>query len=273
MKLIGLRLLLIEAKERYNNTMSKKINTSWGSEADWYSELLNQEGTYQKEVILPNLFRLAAVKKGQRVLELGCGTGFFCRAFAEAGAQVVGVDIGRELISKAESIANPSVSYRVASADSVPFIASASIDCIIIVLSLQNIENAGQVIKESLRVLKPSGRVLIVLNHPAFRIPGSSSWGWDEKNIVQYRRLDRDLSEMKAPIQMHPGADPKKITWSFHRPLQFYFKLFSKNGFSVVRLEEWSSHTKTPHGPRADAENRARAEFPLFMCLELRKTP
>ena len=83
--------------------------------------------------------------------------------------------------------------------------------------------------------------------------------------------MDRYLSESKVGIQMHPGQNPKDVTWSFHRPLQYYFKALGKCGLAVTRLEEWVSHTRTPSGPRAEAENRARAEFPMFLCLEVVK--
>lgn len=252
--------------------MAKKpLVTSWGGEADWYKTLLEQKGTYQKEVILPNLLRLLSVKRGDRILDLGCGTGFFSRAFAAEGAKVVGVDVGPELIQKAKAVTKPPVIYHVGSADKLSFLNSKSFESIVIVLALQNMERAQEVIGECSRVLVPGGRMFIVLNHPAFRIPQASGWGWDEEKKVQYRRLDNYLSESKVKIEMHPGSDPSAITWSFHRPLQYYFKLFAKNNLHVLRLEEWTSHTKTPHGPRAKAENRARVEFPLFMCLELQK--
>lgn len=251
--------------------MSKQLNTSWGGVADWYGELLAKEGTYQKEVILPNLLRLMQIKKGEMILDIGCGTGFFSRAFAEAGAEVVGVDVGKELIAKAREQKNAHTTYYVASADDMPVIKNNSAAKAVIVLALQNIENANGAISEAARCLTSNGRLFVVLNHPSFRIPQASEWGYDEKKKVQYRRLDSYISESKVAMQMHPGSDPSDITWSFHRPLQFYFKLFSKHGLAVNRLEEWVSHTKTPHGPRAMAENRARAEFPLFLCLEITK--
>lgn len=67
---------------------------------------------------------------------------------------------------------------------------------------------------------------------------------------------------------MHPGENPSEITWSFHRPLQFYFKFLGKKGLLVERLEEWVSHKETSAGPRKEAENKARSEFPMFMFLQ-----
>ena len=70
---------------------------------------------------------------------------------------------------------------------------------------------------------------------------------------------------------MHPGKKGSEVTISFHRPLQYFFKLFSKTGLSVTRLEEWISHKESQNGPRKVAEDKARKEFPLFLALELRK--
>ena len=113
----------------------------------------------------------------------------------------------------------------------------------------------------------------IVMNHPAFRIPGGSSWGFDVATQQQYRRVDQYLSEKNIEISMHPGSDPDEKTISFHRPLQVYFKAFAAAGFAAVRLEEWNSHKKSETGPRQKEEDRMRKEIPLFMILELQALP
>lgn len=251
--------------------MDKK-KTSWGHVAPWYHELIERdEDTYQKKVILPNLLRLANLKKGETVLDLACGQGFFSREFFKAGAQVIGADISKELIALARKNSPKNIRFEVTSADNSSFLPGNSVDTIATVLAIQNIENVDGVFAECDRVLKPKGKLFIVMNHPAFRIPKESSWGWDEKAKVQYRRVDRYLSEMTAKIEMRPGADKSVQTISFHRPLQYYFKKLSKAGFAVTRLEEWNSHKKSERGPRAIAEDRARKEIPLFLCLEARK--
>ena len=244
--------------DNYDLKLLMKQNTSWGEEYVF--------GEYQKELILPNLLRLLDIKKDEVILDLACGQGFFSREFAKAGAKVIGVDISKELIEIAKK--NRGVTYYVASADKLTFLKNQSVDKITIVLAIQNIENAHGVFAECQRVLKPNGKLLLVMNHPAFRIPKESSWGWDEEKKIQYRRVDRYLSELKAKIQMRPGDQPDKYTISFHRPLQFYFKIFGKNNFAVTRLEEWNSHKKSEPGPRATAEDRSRKETPLFLFIE-----
>ncbi len=247
-------------------------NTSWGNVADWYDNLLEEgEGTYQKEVILPNLKRLLAIKKGETVLDLGCGTGFFARACANEGARVIAVDSGRELIERAKCYPSQGIEYQVANAEKIPMVGNESVDKIILILAIQNIEKINDLLAECSRVLKKNGIIYIVMNHPAFRIPKATAWEWADDQSVQYRRVDRYLSEAGIKIDMHPGEVRKTITYTFHRPLQVYFKALSKNGLAVTKLEEWISNRVGPKGKTLAALEQARKEIPLFLFLECKK--
>jgi len=244
-------------------------NTSWGKVADWYHDLLEEgKGTHQEEVILPNLIRAMDMKKGEIVLDLACGTGYFAREFAKSGAKIHACDISPELVSIAKENSPEEISFFVCAADNISAMAKDSIDKISIVLAIQNIENLNGVLNECSRILKPNGQLYIVMNHPAFRIPQKSSWAFDEKTNSQYRKIDGYMFEGKSFIEMHPGLRTKEQTISFHRPLQVYFKALRKNGFCVTSLEEWISKKKSQPGPRAAAENKARKEFPMFLLLE-----
>jgi ubiquinone/menaquinone biosynthesis C-methylase UbiE len=280
-----------ENKKNRKESVSKnpQKETSWGGVAHWYDELLEkQDGTFQKEVILPNLIRMlsktAHLKEGglplagQRILDVACGQGFFSREMTKEGAQVMGTDIANELIDIARNHPDRGttnkISYFVAPADNLKDVPSGGADAVTIILAIQNIENIHGTMTECARVLKPGGKLMLVLNHPAFRIPKHSSWQWaDEegRNGVQYRRVDAYMSESRVRIDMNPGEDKptaKKTTVSFHRPLQTYFKTLHKAGFAVSRLEEWISHKQSKPGPRAMEENRIRKEIPMFLALE-----
>jgi ubiquinone/menaquinone biosynthesis C-methylase UbiE len=252
-----------------NSQNNKKENeTSWDKVSGWYSDLLKDDDTYQAKVILPNLLRLLNLQKSEKVLDLACGSGYFSKEFAKT-AKVVGVDISRGLVEIARKNV-PNGNFFVSSADKLDFLSDKSMSKIVIVLAIQNMENPHLVFKECSRVLKPGGSLHLVLNHPTFRIPKKSSWGWDPSTSsgIQYRRIDAYLSESKEKIQMHPGSTPNVHTYSFHRPLQYFFKTLGNQNFYVNRLEEWSSNRKSQEGPRAKAENVARKEIPLFMYLE-----
>jgi ubiquinone/menaquinone biosynthesis C-methylase UbiE len=313
----------------YFEYMTDKI-TSWGAIADWYDGLVEDTtDSYQKNVLMPNLIRLVDPKKGMTILDVACGQGYFARAFANNGAKVMACDISSELIKLADShksdkliplnkdgrgmsktavvagkiegkinrdTGQPNkgvVEYQVAPSDKLPFAADGSVDVVVIVLALQNIEKLAETIAECSRTLKVDGKLIIVLNHPAFRIPKSSAWRWDDekvkseisnlKNVVfdtkangpkMFRRLDAYMSDAQIKVDMTPGekvAAKKKFTVSFHRPLQSYFKAINKAGLAVTRLEEWISHKKSQDGPRGAEEDRMRKEIPMFLMLEARK--
>lgn len=252
-----------------------KKSTSWGKVAGWYNQMLEDgEDTYQEKLIKPNLLRILDPHQGQEILDVGCGQGFFARELAKAGAKVVGIDIAGELIKIAKEKSGKNETYLVLSAEKMASLSAGRFDSAICVLALQNIKNLSSAVGEISRVLKPAGRCVLVLNHPAFRVPNASDWGFDESAKVQYRRVDKYLSEISQEVDMTQGIkniSQKKFTVSFHHPLQVYFKAFAKAGLLVIRLEEWVSHKVSDQGPRKAAEDLARKEIPLFMCLELRK--
>lgn len=232
--------------------------------------------SYQQTLILPNVIRLIQPKRGERILDCACGQGLFSSAFFKAGARVIGIDSAPALIRIAQEryglkTVSRDLQFCVSSAEKMTHIHDESIDTVVIILALQNIKNVARVFSECARVLTQQGRLFFVINHPAFRIPRASGWGWDTKKKVQYRRVDQYLSETHIPIQMHPGRAQEQTTISFHRPLQSYMKALRTAGFALTNFEEWISHKMSNSGPRAPLENRARKEFPLFLCVEARK--
>ena len=268
-----------------------KKDTSWGKVADWYDEVVADPDSYQKKVILPNILRIVSPAKGKKILDLACGQGFFSHEISKAGAEVVGVDISPELIMKSKKQALRSADIRqkanssrlapsrsavsagpvflISPADDLSILKEQKFDIVISILAIQNIENISKTFKEVSKTLLPEGKFVIVLNHPVFRIPKKSSWGYDDASKIQYRRVDEYLSESRADIDMNPGAEGKgEKTISFHRPLQIYSKTLANAGFVISRIEEWTSHKESEKGPRQIAEDRSRKEIPLFMCLE-----
>lgn len=251
----------------------KDNKTSWGKVAKWYESAVTSPDSYQMKVILPNLLRVLNLREKEAVLDLACGSGFFSREFTKLGAKVTGVDIGQELISIAKAHDKQS-RYLIGNAEDLSGLKLQNFDAVVCVLAIQNIKNLQSAVGEMFKLLKPNGRAVLVLNHPAFRIPGKSFWEFSADKKTQYRKLESYMSEFFSEIDMHPGKNlpkNKKYTYSFHRPLQVYFKAFSKAGFLVSRLEEWVSHKESDKGVTKKAEDAARKEFPMFMCLELKK--
>jgi ubiquinone/menaquinone biosynthesis C-methylase UbiE len=253
----------------------KTKDTSWGGVAGWYDKHLQNDDTYHSKVVHPNLLKMLGDIKGKHIVDLACGQGIFSRTLADRGAHVIGVDLGKELIELAEK-KNKDYKFKVhyfhSGSDDLYMIKDGTKDIVVCVLALQNIEKLQETMKEVSRVLTKGGKFFAVLNHPAFRNPRHTHWGYDENADVQYRRVEEYLSESKIKIDMTPGSkEDKKFTVSFHRPLQVYVKALSKFGLAISGLQEWESHKKSERGPKQKAEDTSRKEIPLFMALEATK--
>jgi len=248
--------------------MNDKKDTSWRKVAGWYDKTVKEGESYQNKVIYPNLLRWLHDLKGKKVIDVGCGQGFFSRVMAEKGAMVTGVDSAGPLLQIAKK-EGKNIKYVKADVHDLSFAKAGEFDMALCVLSLQNMENLKGALAEISRVTKPGGKLIAVLNHPAFRIPQSSSWGFDDGKGIQYRRIDSYLSSAKTKIDMYPSRKEKKVyTYSFHHSIQDYAKALSASSFAIVKLEEWISDRKSEPGPRAKAEDIARKEIPIFMAFE-----
>lgn len=251
------------------------MKTDWDNVAEWYDHYLVGPDTYQAAVIAPNLVRLIAPQKGMRILDVACGQGYFAHLCAEKGAEVVGLDQSSVLIEKAKQSAKDNEFYIVGNAETLDAYKLEPFDTVFSVLALENIKNIAGMMDGIQQVLKPDGTVVLVLLHPAFRIPQHADWGFDTKKTVQYRKVEKYLSEITIPIELKPfkaGESKKVETMTFHRSLQWYMKMFRNAGFAITNIEEWISHKKSEVGPRQHAEDTARKEIPMFLCLELKKT-
>ncbi len=250
------------------------MKTDWDNVAEWYDSYLIGDDTYQAAVIAPNILRLINPQKGMRILDVACGQGYFAHLCAEKGAEVVGLDQSSVLIEKAKTGAKEHELYIEGNAETLDAYKLETFDTVFSVLAFENIKNIAGVMSGIDQVLKDDGCLVIVLLHPAFRIPQHADWGYDAKKSVQYRKVEKYLSEITIPIELKPfkGAQTKKVeTVTFHRSLQWYMKMFRNAGFAITNIEEWISHKKSEAGPRQHAEDTARKEIPMFLALELKR--
>jgi len=243
----------------------------WDQAARWYNAVVGDQGSeYQKTLIFPGAFRMLAVKRGDRVLDLACGPGGFSRYLEKKGVRVDGLDASGELLGHAERRSPPSIRFHHADAREPGTFGAAAFDAIACLMALQNMEDIQPVMKNAAAWLKPGGRLVLVVTHPCFRIPRQSHWGWDDEKKTEYRRVDRYASEMLIPILTPPFARSKVFTSTYHRPLAAYFQALAGAGLAVDALEEWQSGKESAPGKRARGENRARREIPLFLAMRAR---
>ena len=243
------------------------METSWEKSSQWYDEIVGEKGhTYHQEIILPALLKLLDLKPNDHLLDVGCGQGVFARALPK-GVKYTGIDASPTLIKKAKST-YPAGQFIVTDATK-PYQLKEKATHAICILCLQNMSDPKSALKQLAG--HTTGKVILVLNHPCFRIPRQSSWGIDESKKIQYRRIDRYMTPLQVPIQTHPGKGGES-TLSFHFPLSYWTSSCKDAGIVIHDIQEWCSH-KESTGRMARMENRAREEFPLFLTLIGRTEP
>ncbi|MDD4785436.1 MAG: class I SAM-dependent methyltransferase [Candidatus Shapirobacteria bacterium] len=244
-------------------------SSSWQKVSKWYNKTVGDEGHYyHQQIIMPNLRRILNLKENESLLDLACGQGILERNMNKK-IEYVGIDLASALVREANNKKiNQNHKFLIADVSKDLPINKTNFDAGAIVLALQNIKKPFGVIKNFSKHLKNGGRLLIILNHPAFRIPHHSSWGENGvgNNKIQYRRIDDYMTPQEIPILANPGKIKSEKTFSYHYPLSAYSEMLFDNGFLIEKIEEWVSNKKST-GSNAKVEDRARKEFPLFMAI------
>lgn len=179
------------------------------------------------------------------LLDLACGQGIAAR-YLPQHVHYTGVDAAPSLIKEARKQAShPHHQFKVCDVTGKIALPPHHFTHGLILLALQNIAAPEKVLSNAASLLQKGSPLIIVLNHPCFRIPRQSSWAIDSGKQLQYRRIDRYLSAMEIPIQAHPGqGKASSTTMTFHHPLSDYIRWLVNAGFVVDALEEWSSRSE-----------------------------
>jgi SAM-dependent methyltransferase len=105
----------------------------------------------------------ASLRPGERVLDLGCGTGNAALLAVRAGSTVTGVDPAARLLEVARDRAaaeGAEIDFAPGDAASIP-LAEASVDAIVSVFAVIFAPDPGDAAAEMCRVLDPSGRIVL----------------------------------------------------------------------------------------------------------------
>ncbi len=118
-----------------------------------------------------DLVRVASLRVGERVLDVGCGTGVVTRLAAEQvgpGGKVAGLDVNPGMLAVAGSVTPPElgVEWHEAGAESMP-LPDGAFDVVFCQMSLQFIPDRLRALREMQRVLTPGGRLVLSVPGPA----------------------------------------------------------------------------------------------------------
>lgn len=99
-----------------------------------------------------------------RILDVGCGTGYYCSIFHEMGFEPVGIDFSNTAIEKAKE-KHPHLEFQVADALNLPF-EHSSFDVILSygcsVVSTHDLRKIHDYIRHLMRFIKPGGWLLLI---------------------------------------------------------------------------------------------------------------
>ncbi|HWG89017.1 MAG TPA: methyltransferase domain-containing protein [Candidatus Acidoferrales bacterium] len=157
-------------------------------------------------------------KPTDRVLDLGCGTGWASRRLARMvpEGEVVGIDVADEMLRRAEQASSgiANVRYLWGSAEKIPA-ADNSFDKVLSVESFYYYADQGKALDELRRVIAPGGRLFILIN--LYR-DNHYSLLW--------------VSELKVPVQVHSEAE--------------YLDMMRQHGFIDVEARRIPDRSPTP---------------------------
>jgi trans-aconitate 2-methyltransferase len=85
-----------------NNKIKNLQNSPSGNGGDWNANLYNNKHSFVFKYG-EDLVHLLDPKSGERILDLGCGTGYLTNLIARSGAEVIGMDNSKEMIDKAKA--------------------------------------------------------------------------------------------------------------------------------------------------------------------------
>jgi SAM-dependent methyltransferase len=141
------------------------------------------------------------LSQGERVLDLACGTGFVGRlAAARVGrhGEVTGLDVNPAMVAEARQVTGLEIVESSAEATGLP---PAAFDVVLCQQGLQYFSDAAAVIDESMRLLRPNGRVAM------------SVWAGFERNPFRVAQL-RAMASHLNPRTSTPTSAPLSPRWA-----------------------------------------------------------
>lgn len=246
------------------STRAPSISDPWEANASFWIQIIREgRDRYRTELTDPAVMDAIGSAGDRTILDAGCGEGYLSRALAKAGATVTGIDLSAPLIVAAKAAVPADgmpVRFDVGSLYDLPY-KDNGFDVVVCNHAINDLREPGTAIREFARVLRPAGRLVILMLHPCF----------------YNSHLERDLAEPARTVAMSyfserrieqtfkvDGLTSPAANTAWFRPLEYYIEQLSQSSFVITGLTE-------PH-PQAkqisdDAWWREKFIRPLFMLI------
>lgn len=198
-----------------------------------------------------------------RVVDLGCGFGWFCRWARERGAaQVVGLDVSEKMLARAKSIApDAAVTYERADMEQLD-LPQAPFDLVYSSLALHYIKDAARLFAVIHRALAPGGNLVFSTEHPIYMAPTKPGWLIDAEGRKTW------------PIDRYLVEGPRATDWlakgvvKYHRTIGTTLNQLIQSGFTIGHVEEFCPTAEQITARPELAEERER---PMFLLVAARR--
>jgi trans-aconitate methyltransferase len=203
-------------------------------EAKWDAGLYDDKHSFVWK-LAAGVLELLAAKPGERILDLGCGTGHLTAKIAEAGAHVVGIDRSPDMIRQAQE-KYPALRFEVMDAREIAL--TEPFDAVFSNATLHWVKEPERVINGIRRALRPGGRFV-------------AEFGGKGNTCEFLKALERAWTNLKL-------AGPVPHPW-YYPGIAEYSGLLEMHGFEMTHAVLFDRPT-----PLDDGEHGLRNWMEMF---------
>ena len=192
------------AKELFYNSIADK----------WEEKINNKETKKRIKIIFNELLKNISLKN-KKVIEVGCGLGFFSQKISQKGAAVFGIDIGEKLVNITNNKV-PNGEFIVGSALDIPF-KDNEFDLTLCTEVIEHTEDPKKAVTEILRVTKNGGFIVLTTPNKTYK-PFFDLLSFLNIRMYQGNENWMGINELKEYIAKNNGVIIKERYFNFFYP-------------------------------------------------------
>ena len=200
-----------------------------------YSQLPRQVEGLAAAPEWPALRAMLPELAGKRVVDLGCGFGWFARWARSAGAaDVLGLDLSEAMIARARAeTTDAAIRYAIADLDTVE-LAAGAFDLAYSSLAFHYLADFGRLVRTVHQALVPGGAFVFSIEHPIYMAASHPHWTTDEDGRKTW------------PVNRYAIEGERRTDWfakgvvKYHRTVATTLNTLIEAGFALRRLAEFA---------------------------------